>query len=194
MCASFNIFTVDAEDYLARSRARNRMLYTEPQDTWPLLYAAIENDVDIMLIKEIIVAYKKVWPASLDGMWGESLSGVPPPMLFAGILGKPLVVRMLEDEGATRQVTLVDWSLKSRECCLQGFTHIECIPVLRCVPRDTTTWCWCKYGKLHDQLQWLLSNEYLVRFGNYPPFPGKRTWFSMVSLLFTVPPFSLVFE
>ncbi|KAI1427850.1 hypothetical protein F5Y12DRAFT_791557 [Xylaria sp. FL1777] len=66
----------------------------------PLLYTAIENDISIPVIREIIAAYVSVCATSIDGIWGGRFLPYLPPLLIARVLRKPRVVSLLIDEGA----------------------------------------------------------------------------------------------
>ncbi|KAI1827347.1 hypothetical protein F4861DRAFT_536232 [Xylaria intraflava] len=127
---TFNIFRLDAEQQVAR---QNRMATTplvETEDTVPLLHAAIEFDDDISVIEEIVKIYKSVCPTSIDGIWGEQLTAVKPPLAWAAEVGNPLVVSLLLDEGAD---PLLKNGLKTYEnpraqnCALSGFIHDKSI-------------------------------------------------------------------
>ncbi|KAJ8125514.1 hypothetical protein O1611_g8125 [Lasiodiplodia mahajangana] len=129
-CSTFNIFEQDVWSQVRMRQANGPVI--ETRETWPLLYTAIENDIDIQAMAQVIRIYATVYPDSIDGIWG-TLTAIPPPIVFAAGLGKPEIVTLLLDEGADAHrrcsARLFNPNLRdSGPCTLRDFNHAECQP------------------------------------------------------------------
>ncbi|GAP92583.1 hypothetical protein SAMD00023353_8600100 [Rosellinia necatrix] len=130
----FNIFLQDAEQQLRRQEIQRLtpFPYIERHDMRALIYTAIEQDVDLPVIKDMLDTYKSICPTSIDGIWGEYLTAVRPPLAFAAVLGKPQIVSLLVDEGAdpflySCRPNINDISsMIPHSCVLSGFVHARC--------------------------------------------------------------------
>ncbi|KAI0909518.1 hypothetical protein F4823DRAFT_638850 [Ustulina deusta] len=93
----------DPEDYNDKVVEVEGMI----RDRRPLLYTAIENNISIPVIREILRAYRNICATSIDGIWSnmtdpsvDYLTLYEIPLIFATGLAKPHVVSLLLDEGA----------------------------------------------------------------------------------------------
>ncbi|KAI1166726.1 hypothetical protein F5B18DRAFT_605535 [Nemania serpens] len=131
----FNVFLQDAELQVRRYNPslRNPVPFTETRHSRhrPLLWAAIENDVDIQVIEELLNTYMSVCPTSVDGIWGEYFTAYSPPLTFAAGMGKPQVVSLLLRKGADplrhcMNYTFPSYFLVNRNCKLEATNHAQC--------------------------------------------------------------------
>ncbi|KAI1129891.1 hypothetical protein F5Y10DRAFT_263630 [Nemania abortiva] len=124
----FNVFVQDAEDQIRRRRGNTTSDELFPR---PLLYTAIEADVGVEEIAHILGAYVSIYPASINGLWCDSPTFVPPPLSWAAWLGKPQVVSLLLDEGANPSRLcnpdhFTQWRIMFKSCALQYYNHDQC--------------------------------------------------------------------
>ncbi|KAI1118638.1 hypothetical protein F5Y14DRAFT_399249 [Nemania sp. NC0429] len=131
---AFDIFVQDAEKQIRRynSSSRTPVPFTEMFDSLPLLLVAIENDVDVHVIDRILKACMSVCPTSVDGIWGEFYTALPPPLTVAAAMGKTQVLFLLLEMGAdpTRRCGNYIFPtrfLANRHCQLEGSNHDECV-------------------------------------------------------------------
>ncbi|KAI0105261.1 hypothetical protein GGR51DRAFT_571935 [Nemania sp. FL0031] len=130
--STFNVFEQDAWSQVDRRQKNGPLI--ETRETWPLIYTAIENNTNIQIIARILKTYVSVYPSSIDGVWGEGLIALPPPIVFAAGLGKPQIVSLLLEEGAdpARHCGTQFFAPPPEdefECTLRGFNHARCEPL-----------------------------------------------------------------
>ncbi|KAI0430002.1 hypothetical protein F5Y09DRAFT_308830 [Xylaria sp. FL1042] len=95
--SKLNIFTLDAERLLkwidpvsdddtegeVQIKASRNLTAEEYQENVPLLQVAIENDISIATLREILAAYARVCATSINGLWGKTLSPYDLPLVKA---------------------------------------------------------------------------------------------------------------
>ncbi|KAI1748561.1 hypothetical protein F4782DRAFT_550543 [Xylaria castorea] len=130
----FNIFLQDAEDQVRR---QNR--HTDPtvplfvaRSMRPLLYQAMEDNINISAIEGMLRVYTDFFPTSIDGVWGQSPTTLPPPLIHAASLGRPRVVSLLLDMGANPLLRCGPHNYRvvvPADCHLVAFSHEQCQPL-----------------------------------------------------------------
>lgn len=140
----FNIFRQDAEQQVRKYNPllRTPVPFTETPETWPLLWTAIKNDIDIQFIKDMLNIYMSICPTSIDGIWGEYFTALPPPLTFAAAMGRPQVISLLLEKGANpyRHCTnhiFPTGFLPNCDCRLELTNHAQCATYGR--PLDPTS-------------------------------------------------------
>ncbi|KAI0453751.1 hypothetical protein F5B21DRAFT_525556 [Xylaria acuta] len=131
----FNVYLQDAEDAVRRN---NR--HTDPtvplvitRSMRPLYYTAVEDGINISAIEDMLRVYTTLCPSSVDGVWGQSPTTLPPPLIHAASLGRPQVVSLLLDLGANPLLRCGPHNYRAvvpADCSLAGFTHAQCQPLL----------------------------------------------------------------
>ncbi|KAK7751165.1 hypothetical protein SLS62_006849 [Diatrype stigma] len=121
--ANFNIFVQDAQFQV---QLQDTPPHTETDDTRPLLLWAIENNVGLPVLDQIITAYQHVNPGQwADSIWGPLARELPTPLWAAIRVARPDVVDLLLQRGAnygTRYCLM----LRGR-CNRQGYPHHQCL-------------------------------------------------------------------
>ncbi|KAI0446338.1 hypothetical protein F4803DRAFT_568368 [Xylaria telfairii] len=130
----FNIYVQDAAD-----QARRQRLHPDPteplithRNAWPLLYTAIENKMDISVIESLLRVYIDYCATSIDGIWGQALTNVPTPLMWATMQGNLQVVSLLLDWGADPLLLRGPRGYTAGhvvDCSLSNFIHAQCQPL-----------------------------------------------------------------
>ncbi|KAI8948980.1 hypothetical protein F4801DRAFT_603834 [Xylaria longipes] len=129
----FNVYLQDAEDQVRRQQrhANPTVPFVVRRSERPLLYTTIENNIHISVIRDILTVYSNFYPTSIDGVWGQPLTTLPPPLIHAVSLGRPEVVSLLLGLGANPQIACgphnyrTSIPLDATAAPLQSITPIE---------------------------------------------------------------------
>ncbi|KAI2636738.1 hypothetical protein GGS21DRAFT_45623 [Xylaria nigripes] len=124
----FHIIRLDAEEEVKRQADQSWIPIVETEHRLPLLYTAIKHFPE-RVVEDIVREYKRVCPASIDGIWNGVSSDYPSPLTFAAELGKPSVVSILLNEGADHSLKYYSQrpgGMGAPQCTLAGHIHTEC--------------------------------------------------------------------
>ncbi|KAI0467538.1 hypothetical protein F4859DRAFT_525206 [Xylaria cf. heliscus] len=129
----FNIFLQDAEDQVRRHNRQDPAIpLFITRNTRPLLYPAIDRDMNISVIENMLRVYTNYCPSSIDGIWGQSPSTLPPPLIHAVSLGRSQIVSLLLNLGANPRLRCGPHNYRlaiPADCSLSAFSHEQCQPV-----------------------------------------------------------------
>ncbi|RWA06429.1 hypothetical protein EKO27_g8670 [Xylaria grammica] len=126
LAPGFNILRQDASYHLIQGNlVPKNVVSTDPDKAnLPLFYTAIDTDVGLDFIREILVSAVSINPTSIDGIWGNTT--FVPPLSLAISLGRPDLVALLLDVGANHSILYRNQHfLGLPQCAVQG-THIQC--------------------------------------------------------------------
>ncbi|KAH8163504.1 hypothetical protein CIB48_g4737 [Xylaria polymorpha] len=130
----FNVFLQDAEDQVRRQQRHPdpTVPLVIPRSSRPLLYTAIDNNMDIAVIENLLRVYIHYCPTSIDGIWGQALTTLPSFLTYATTVGRPQVVSLLLDWGADPLILCGPRGFTAGnpvDCSLADFSHAQCQPL-----------------------------------------------------------------
>ncbi|KAI1741540.1 hypothetical protein F4680DRAFT_464569 [Xylaria scruposa] len=127
----FNVYLQDAED-----QARTQNNHTDPTvplvvtpNKRPLLYQALEDGVDISIIEGMLRVYTDFLPTSINGVWGQSPTTPPAPLIHAAWLGRSRAVALMLRMGANPLVRCGPQNYRSAvtaDCQFAAYSHAVC--------------------------------------------------------------------
>ncbi|KAI0548040.1 hypothetical protein F4679DRAFT_597083 [Xylaria curta] len=130
----FNVYLQDAEDQVKRQSRHtdNTIPLVVTRNMRPLIYQALEDDVNISVIEGMLRVYTEYCPTSINGVWAQSPTTLQSPLIHAAWLGRPQAVSLLLSMGANPLLHCSPQIYRfpvDADCQFSAYSHAVCQPL-----------------------------------------------------------------